>query len=258
MAVPNRLDLLARPFRLRWDRAWAEWIGAGHPEDPAAGGLRHELEAMAYRLLRYRKARRHLLAMARRPDRLPGEVRGWFEAASVLEDANPEVDQLWLEVARWRSDGAGSGPRWVVGWGSGRSDSGRAGGADPVWGALLGLRPLRTFWVNQLRAKHLAALSQVVVPGWVVPTDRIPPGGVLPGLAEWQDRCGLEVRADALPDGWERRPLWVADGPQVVVPPVDKVTEVVARAEFDVGEEPGRMALLSAVVPQEESRRAVH
>lgn len=60
--------------------------------------------------------------------------------------------------------------------------------SDPLWPALLHLRPLRTYWEQELRHSHLEILLERLPHSWVLDPTPLPPGAVIPKLelASWQ------------------------------------------------------------------------
>lgn len=252
MPIPNRLDLVARPFARRWQRAWTA-LAPGDTADrdellDRCPALVRELESMAYRLLRWRRGARHLLAMARRPERLPAGLAPWFQNAPGPAES-PRMERLQLRFSQLatpvlngdREHATGStaelrillaGWQWVTEAGADAgpardpAETGPWQADHPTWHALLRLRPLREFWVHQLRAKHLAALAEVLPPAWIIDPAPLPPGAVLPGLGAWTAMTnGSEpplASGQAEPPmtglkAWPQLPLWgwtTHSGPQ--------------------------------------------
>lgn len=60
---------------------------------------------------------------------------------------------------------------------------------DPLWLALLRLRPLREFWERELRRSAVESLLEVLAKAWLLDPAPLPPGAVIPGLelASWSD-----------------------------------------------------------------------
>ncbi|CAN5744743.1 hypothetical protein BH11VER1_BH11VER1_41200 [soil metagenome] len=58
----------------------------------------------------------------------------------------------------------------------------------PLWPALLHLRPLHSFWEQQLRLSHVESLLERVPPAWILDPAPLPPGAVIPKLqlASWE------------------------------------------------------------------------
>jgi hypothetical protein len=73
---------------------------------------------------------------------------------------------------------------------------------DPLWLALLRLRPLRDFWDRELRRATVDALLQMLPDAWVLDPARVPEGAVIPRLelAAWSElpRCRKAGRAFAI------------------------------------------------------------
>jgi hypothetical protein len=65
---------------------------------------------------------------------------------------------------------------------------------DPLWIALLRLRPLRELWERELRRATLEGLLNVLPDAWVLDPTPLPPGAVIPRLelAAWRDLAGLQ------------------------------------------------------------------
>jgi len=53
---------------------------------------------------------------------------------------------------------------------------------DPLWPALLHLRPLRDFWERELRRATVAALLDLLPDAWLLDPTPLPPGSVIPRL----------------------------------------------------------------------------
>ena len=228
-------------------------------EDHAA--LHRELESMAYRLLRFHSGMGNLLALARRPERLPEGMQSWFEGApGPGEIFGASTGLLWFDVVQLPNKagpdagpcGLGSGWR-VRGWGW--AGNGSEPAAEPalgnevpgVWAALLRLRPLREFWVHQVRAGHVAALAQVLAPSWIEPQQPLPAGALLPGLAEWGRVVGESTTMASAPVSWRRQSLWRSGGPGVIVPPWPVPDGLVWRVECALAESEHRRARLESV-----------
>lgn len=60
---------------------------------------------------------------------------------------------------------------------------------SPLWPTMLHLRPLRPFWEQQLRHRHVQTLLDRVPHAWMIDPEPLPPGAVIPKLelASWQD-----------------------------------------------------------------------
>lgn len=60
--------------------------------------------------------------------------------------------------------------------------------SDPLWPALLHLRPLRTYWEQVLRHSHVETLLDRLPHAWMLDPTPLPPGAVIPKLelASWQ------------------------------------------------------------------------
>lgn len=60
---------------------------------------------------------------------------------------------------------------------------------DPLWLALLRLRPLREFWERQLRRSTLESLFASLPDAWLLDPTPLPPGSVIPRLelASWAE-----------------------------------------------------------------------
>ena len=58
---------------------------------------------------------------------------------------------------------------------------------DPLWPALLRLRPLRDFWERELRRATVALLLDLLPDAWLLDPAPLPPGSVIPRLelASW-------------------------------------------------------------------------
>lgn len=276
MPIPNRLDHLARPFVRRWQRAWDGLASAADTPLDREDLLAHhprlvrELEAMAYRQLRWHRSARHLLALARRPERLAPGMAAWFDQAPtpppIMEQ--PPGGRLRLRFDRVITpashpcDGSSAdtvaAPRILLtGWNLEPGKSPAAGTnpqalwlADhPAWLALLRLRPLREFWVLQLRAKHLASLAAVRPPAWILDHSPLPPAAVWPGLEDWRAlRAGSTNGADS----WHRCQLWsdASPGPgaaAVALPPLVSSDSHGWQAEFSWRPSAKPMALLESL-----------
>lgn len=60
---------------------------------------------------------------------------------------------------------------------------------DPLWPALLRLRPLREFWERELRRDTVTNLLDLLPDAWLLDPAPLPPGSVIPRLeiASWND-----------------------------------------------------------------------
>lgn len=126
------------------------------------------VESAGYRVVRWAAAREVLQARVTK-GRITGVLGGflsrWLPAAQTTATAAERKltfvvmpEQIWL---------TGGGESLV---------------ASPLEHALLHLPALRSFWCNELRQQHFAALKAIVPPAWLMDAAVIPPGAVIHGL----------------------------------------------------------------------------
>lgn len=130
--------------------------------------LRAAVESAGYRVMRWAAAREVLQARVTK-GRIAGALgeflAHWLPAALVT--ASSDELRLTFTVMPEQIRLSGGSAAFV---------------ASPLEHALLHLPALRSFWRNELRQQHFAALTAIVPHAWLMDAAAIPPGAVIHGL----------------------------------------------------------------------------
>lgn len=146
---------------------------------------REAMESAGYRILRWAAARGVLQARVEkgRVSAPTGDfLKHWLSLASA-QDVDPE---LWLSFS-YEQDTA----RLML------SGGGAALARSPLEQALLHLPALRSFWSQELRQQHFAALRILVPQAWLLDPAPVPPGAVIQGLDAVSWELAPQLRGEA-------------------------------------------------------------
>ncbi|WP_395745012.1 hypothetical protein [Prosthecobacter sp.] len=139
---------------------------------------REAVESAGYRLMRWAAARAVLQARVGK-GRVAGPAGEFLTYWMAQSPPPPEAQgELWLSFSHARD----------------QAQLALAGGSvplahSPLERALLHLPLLRSFWRQELRLQHFAALRELVPQAWLLDPAPVPPGAVIHGLGSpsWED-----------------------------------------------------------------------
>lgn len=129
---------------------------------------REAVESAGYRVVRWAAARAVLQARVAK-GRIAGELGEYLGYWMTQFIVNEEHVDVWLSF-----DCSGEQVKLV------KSDTELAN--SPLERALLHLPALRSFWNQELRQQHFAALRGLVPQAWLLDAAAVPPGAVIEGL----------------------------------------------------------------------------
>lgn len=138
---------------------------------------RESLESAGYRIVRWMAAREVLQARVTK-GRIAGTLGEFLTHWLSLASPDEAVDELWLSFDHEL-----------------KLNGGNAGLAtSPLERALLHLPALRSFWSQELRRQHFAALRALVPQAWLLDPAGVPPGAVIQGLGapSWAHTSDLD------------------------------------------------------------------
>jgi len=145
---------------------------------------REAVESAGYRLTRWMAAREVLQARVTK-GRMAGALGDFLTHWLALAPALEAVEELWLSFdhAQEQLKLGGGGTTLAT---------------SALEHALLHLPALRSFWSQELRQQHFAALRALVPQAWLLDPASVPPGAVIQGLGtvSWEQtqwRLGQDV-----------------------------------------------------------------